>query len=98
MDSEPATSAAANERLGRLVDRRLYNTDAMYHAEVRRFQHLLDITRMAMEDEGVDPRVIDRVLNRIVYGVPDGADAYERIDKHREEVRRLMTEPVRLYP
>jgi len=72
-------------RLGRLVDRDLYNTDAQYHAEVRGFEHFLSIVRRAMEHEVVDPRVIDRVLNRIVDGAPDGADAYERIESHDED-------------
>lgn len=82
------------DRLGRLVDRHLYNTDAQYHADVRRVSHLIEMTRMALEDEDVAPDVIERVVNRLVYGVPSGADAYERAERLAWEMKLALLAPL----
>lgn len=70
-------------RLDRLVDKKLMGTDAHYHAQVRLFSGWLTQAEMAMEDEDVDRGVIRRVLNRMVYGAPDGTEAYERIENQQ---------------
>ena len=77
---------ARDRRIGRLVDRNLMGTDAYYNAQVRLFRNWLVGAEMAMEDEGVDLTVIERVLNRMIYGTPSGAEAYERIENDAERL------------
>jgi hypothetical protein len=78
------------ERVRRLVDPGAFNNDAEYHATVALLRSWLTKTEMAMEDEGVDTGVIRRVLNRLVYATPDGAEAVRRLDARHQEMTRLM--------
>lgn len=78
------------DRIGKLIDRRAYADDAAYYGTVSMLRSWLAKTEMAMQDEGVDPRVIHRVLSRLVYAAPDGADAHVRMALKREQVELLM--------
>jgi hypothetical protein len=74
---------STQRRINKLVDRNLFNTEAQYHAQVQLMQRWLDMTKMAMEDEGLDYTLIERVLNRVVYGAPNPYDGYERVDMQK---------------
>lgn len=80
---------STQRRIDKLVDRGMYHNEAQYHHQVRFMQRWLDMTQMALRDEGADEHFIECVLNRLVYGVPDPNDAHERIDM-REYTRELM--------
>ena len=77
-------------RLNRLVDPHLMSTDAYYHAQVQLFSSWLTQAEMAMEDEDVDPSVIRRILNRMVFGAPTGSESYERIGNEKVMLDMLM--------
>jgi hypothetical protein len=79
---------STQRRLDKLVDRNMYRNEAQYHAQVRLMQRWLDMTQMAMRDEGIDVSTAERVLNRVVFGAPDPSNAYERIDMH-EQMREM---------
>jgi hypothetical protein len=68
------------QRFEGLVNREMYQRDAMYRSQVTYMRTLMRLTELAMEDEDVEPSVRARVLNRLAYGTPSGADAYERIE------------------
>lgn len=75
---------STQRRMDKLVDPLMYHNEAQYHNEVKVMQRWLDMTKMAMEDEDISPRVVERVLNRVVYGAPNPLDAYERVDMHQQ--------------
>lgn len=77
-------------RLNRLVDQGAYLKDAYYHAQVALLRSWLHGVEDAMEDEKIPSGTIQRVLNRLVYACPSGADAYERMERHDEDFRRMM--------
>lgn len=54
---------------------RAYHLDSQVHADVERLRHLVEATERAMVDEGVPARVRERVVNRIVFGEPEGREA-----------------------
>ena len=70
-------------KLNRLVDTYADQHDATYHQMRSTFVQWLETTQMALEDEGVNYQVIERVLNRLVFGHPSGALAYERMELQR---------------
>jgi hypothetical protein len=79
------------ERLG---DRRTYLEDPQNHWQWKWIRRMLDITDMAMEDEGVDEHSRERVIRTILYGAPDPLEAEQRIQRQQEMVERLKTAPV----
>jgi hypothetical protein len=81
------------QRLRHLVDPEMHNQDAFYAAQVACFRNFLLAAEMGMEDEGIDPRTIDRVLNRMVYATPDGASAYSRVAARDAELKAIMNGP-----
>lgn len=80
---------STQRRIDKLVDRTMFRDEAQYHHQVQFMQRWLDMTQWAMDDEGVPQRVIERVLNRLVYGAPDPNDAHERVATH-EQMREMM--------
>jgi hypothetical protein len=82
-----------NKRLERLVDSKLYQSDAFYHSQVSTFRTWLIVTELAMKDEDIDPSVAERVLNRVVYGTPSGADAHLRIERDAELLEQFRKMP-----
>lgn len=86
------------ERIRRLVDPGAYNNDAEYHATIALLRSWLLKTEMAMKDEGVDWDVADRVLKRLVYATPDGAEAARRMAQRNDEITRLMSMPPKRNP
>jgi hypothetical protein len=83
------------EHLDRLVDRRMYLTDATYNAQVALCRRWLEATKMAMEDEGVPDTVAERVLSRLVYGAPSSDTAYTRQELFAEQVKDLSMTAIR---
>ena len=83
-----------DERLRKLMDPVAAEKDAFYAAQVTTFRAFLMAFEDAMEDEEVDPGIIQRVLNRVVYATPNGADAYLRIEANEREFKRLMETPM----
>ena len=79
--------------LAGLVDRNAVANDPWYHTQIAMFRNWLRATEAAMEDEDVERRVIERVLNRIVYATPSGADAYERIERQRLDLEAIRQMP-----
>lgn len=66
------------QRLRALTAQQPYADDAWYHAVVERFRAWLIATELALEDEGVTSATAERILNRLVYATPTGAEAHER--------------------
>jgi hypothetical protein len=63
--------------LGRYLDqqpgmREVLHTDPVQHAQTELMRQLLDGTERAMADEGVPEEARCRVVNRIVWGEPEG--------------------------
>jgi hypothetical protein len=84
-----------DERLRKLMDPVAAEKDAFYAAQIAVFRNFLVAFEDAMEDENVDHGVIQRVLNRVVYATPSGADAYLRIEANEREFKQLMeTTPI----
>ena len=81
------------ERIAELIDPSLMKLDPTYHTQVAMFRKWLVTTERALMDEGISPREIDAVLNRIVYAAPDGSGAGER-----QALQRRMVEHVRSCP
>lgn len=89
----PDTRDKLTQRVRRLIDPVASEKDAFYAAQVSILRNFLAVFEMAMEDEDIDERTIERVLNRVVYATPSGADAYERIERDDREYKRLMGMP-----
>lgn len=79
------------KRLQGLVDRGLMHSDAFYQAQITQFRAWLNAAEDAMRDEDVPGEVIARILNRMVYGAPSGADAHIRIEQ-----REALLEQVKI--
>lgn len=86
----PPARDKREQRLRALIDPKMYDQDAFYHATVSIFRAFLTAMEHAMEDEDVERPTIERVLNRVVYACPTGADAYERVEQNARELKRLM--------
>lgn len=84
------------ERAEQFVDQYAAHHDAQYRATVETFRRWLEMTEMAMADEDVPSDVRGRVLNRLLFGTPSGADAYERIERRKRDIEIAMTAPVNL--
>lgn len=75
--------------LGRYLDqqpgiRQALIEDPVQHAQTELMRRMLDATDRAMADEGVPEEVRRRVVNRVVWGEPEGfVDVHARI---REQV------------
>lgn len=83
-------SEQIENRLRQMVDRGANHNDPMYHLQLIMFREWLQRTMMAMEDEGVPPEQAERVANRLLYAHPDGASAYERMDRDKRQLNELM--------
>jgi hypothetical protein len=77
-------------RLNALIDREACNSDAFYAAQISQLRTWLTMTELALEDEGIEPATVERILNRLVYGTPSGADAPLR--RHTDEEMRKLIE------
>lgn len=82
-------------RLNFLVDKAMYHNEALYHAQVEQFRSWLKMTEMAMEDENIHPDKIERMLNRLVYGVPNSSDAYLRQEERERMLQLALSEEVK---
>jgi hypothetical protein len=80
-------------RLNRLVDPQCFRDDAQYVAQVHIFRNWLIQAEMAMEDEGVDHAVARRVINRMVFGCPNGADSQERMQREQQVLEMIRNTP-----
>ena len=74
------------ELLAAMVDREMYQSEAMYRAQVSTFRRWLTMTEAAMADEGIDAETRRKVLHRMIYGAPEASDAYLRLDRMRQTV------------
>ena len=81
-------------RINALIDPSMYHQDAQYHAEVARLRLMLRMIEMALKDEGVDQDVAERVVNRLVYGVPDPGAGYTRQQELRDRIKIAETSVV----
>lgn len=54
--------------------------DALFQIQGTILQEMLNAMELALEDDGIPPEVIRRVIQKLVYGSPHLADAEERID------------------
>ena len=60
------------------------HTDPQLHYTDRMLRSILTIVEIALQDEDVDPQVIDRVIRTVIFGaVPTEADVQARIDERR---------------
>lgn len=84
---------SVERKLRHLVDPSMNSHDAYYHAITSQFRSWLSSAHMAMEDEEVGTETIERVLNRMVYGHPSGAQAYER-----QDAQKLMMDAMEYQP
>jgi hypothetical protein len=88
-----------DEALGRYLDqqpgmREAFHTDPLQHAQVKWMRQTLAAAERAMADEGVPDEARRRVINRIVWGEPEG-----RVDVHarmREQVLAAYDLPTEL--
>ncbi|MFF7881021.1 hypothetical protein ACH40F_07915 [Streptomyces sp. NPDC020794] len=82
-------SESTDDLLGRYLDqqpgmRQALLEDPVQHAQAEMMRQLLNHAERAMADEGIPPEVRRRVVNRIVWGEPEGyVDVRARV---REQV------------
>lgn len=91
-----ALPESTERRLMDFINQQMYREDPYYHAMTATFRNWLISMRAAMEDEEVDAEVIELVLNRVVYGHPSPAIAYERIQVQKMQKEFLMSQPVNI--
>jgi hypothetical protein len=90
-------NSETERRLVALTDRDMYNSDAQYHAEVAMLRQWLRMMELAMEDEGIEDDRAQRVLHRMVFAVPSGADGYGRRESLRRAIDSLSRTTTRMY-
>lgn len=80
----------AEKRLRGLLDVDAFHDDVAYHMQIVLFRNWIKALDMAMIDEGLDAEMVDRVINRVVLGMPTAADVdlRKRMTKDLEEVIR----------
>lgn len=72
--------------------------DGMAQLQIALLRHHLDLTHSALDDEGIDPEVTRRVLERIIYGAaPNPAETQERVRLYGEFGKLLRDAPPRIY-
>lgn len=81
------------QKLQDFTDQSMMRTDPLCQMQMSMFRRWLVAVDNAMADEGVNHEVRNRIANRLVYGAPHAADAYERI--HMQDVLRaeVMNRP-----
>ena len=73
--------------------RKAYALDPAAHMRIETIRQTLDAVERAMVDEGVAEEVRRRVINRVVWGEPEGyVDVHAQMDRQR----RAMAESVAL--
>lgn len=77
-------------RLKHLIDPKSYATDVWYHAQVSTFRSWLLAAEMAMRDEDVSNRTIERVLNRMVFATPTPVMGPDNVMVKREDLENLI--------
>jgi hypothetical protein len=91
-------SEFTDDTLGRYLDqqggmRRALLEDPVQHAQTEQMRALLDVAERAMATEGVSEDARRRVVNRIVWGEPEG-----RVDVYEERRRQAMAVSGSLQP
>ncbi len=81
------------ERMNALVDREAVRNDPMYKMTVSLFSSWMTAVELALDDEHVDQVTAQRVLNRLVYATPAGAEAHLRIAEFQTAIRTVMETP-----
>lgn len=69
---------------------RAYHLDPQVHAEIERLRQFVDATDRALMDERIPTEIRKRVINRIVFGEPDGLEA---VWVSRREQMQAMVQP-----
>jgi hypothetical protein len=69
---------------------RAYHLDPQVHADVERLRQLVDVAERAMRDERVPVQMRQRVINRIVFGEPEGREAVWVTRRERVEATVKM--------
>lgn len=77
-------------RMDALCDREAAHTDPMYKTTLSLFRSWLTAVEMALRDEHVDPEAAQRVLNRLVYATPAGAEAHLRLAGQQMALEQAM--------
>ena len=70
-----------------------YHLDPQVHAEVERLRQFVDATERAMADERVSKQVRERIINRVVFGDPEGRDAVYVTRRERAQAMAKMQMP-----
>jgi hypothetical protein len=90
----------SDDSLDRYLDgnaeaKRAYLEDPIQHAQIELQRQALDAADRAMASEGIPEDVRNRVVNRIVWGEPEGlVDVHaQRIDQAIAAYGRLSTRP-----
>ena len=89
-------SEFTDKTLSRYLDafqtRRAYHLDPQVHADVERMRMLVDAAERAMADEGVPVQTQRRVINRVVFGDPEGLEPVhlQRLEQIRSLAERAM--------
>jgi hypothetical protein len=92
----------SDETLGRYLGqqpgmREAFHTDPLQHAQVEWMRQILAAAERAMADEGVPDETRRRVINRIVWGEPEGQiDMHARMRETREQVLAAYDLPTEL--
>ena len=88
------SSAEIDDRLRKLLDQDALHHDTLYNVQFRLFRTWITHADMAMEDEGVDPAVARRVINRMLFGCPSGADSQERMMREKQMIELIQNTPM----
>jgi hypothetical protein len=92
-------SEFTEDTLGRYLDqqpgmRKVLLTDPMQHAQAEQLRQTLAAADRAMADEGVPEAVRRRVVNRIVWGEPEGlVDVHAQVRERTIAAYRSMPMP-----
>lgn len=66
----------------------MYRQEGTYHYQLNFLRETLERIEVVLQDEGLPPDQVERILRSILYGTPSKTDAEERI-RMREEMTRL---------
>lgn len=86
------TDAAIGRYVGQDPERRkAYALDPAAHMRIEALRQTLDAVERAMADEGVTEKARRRVINRVVWGEPEGlVDVYGQMDRTRKAMAESM--------
>lgn len=85
----------ADDILKPRVDREAYAHDPLYHTEVQDLRDALNMVERSLVQTGTPARHLTGILTTLVKGVPDAAEAHQRIAEFRRRVHEVRTAPPR---